>query len=119
MILVIDDEACIRDTVSDILSMAGYEVSTAEDGLHGLQVYHQHAEDIGLVMLDLSMPGLDGAETFGRLRQLNPHLPVIISSGYYESGFQLAADPGNHTQFLPKPYTMGTLLQRVNSFLHS
>jgi CheY-like chemotaxis protein len=84
LILVIDDEQAVREAVKDILEFEGIEVITAVDGESGIALYKARQAEITLVLLDLSMPGLNGAETFQQIRQINPNASVLLSSGYDE-----------------------------------
>lgn len=117
LVLVIDDEAPVREAVADILEMDGIEVIAAANGTDGIALYQERMADIGLVILDLSMPGISGEETFRRLRRINPNVKVLLSSGYSQveairhfSGEGLAG-------FMQKPYNAATLQQEVKKFL--
>jgi signal transduction histidine kinase/ActR/RegA family two-component response regulator len=81
-LLLIDDEPDVRRVTSNILERLGYVVITAEDGLAGLDMFERGREHIRLVLLDVRMPRMDGAETLRRLRKLSPGLPVVIVSGF-------------------------------------
>jgi signal transduction histidine kinase/CheY-like chemotaxis protein len=81
-ILVIDDESIVRRTVANSLKMCGYTVLEAEDGQRGLEVFRAQIDRIDLVILDLSMPGMSGANVFAHLRALSAEIRVIILSGY-------------------------------------
>jgi DNA-binding response OmpR family regulator len=70
----------VRDAVTDILELEGLSVLTASDGRAGINLYRQRQADIALILLDLSMPGLNGEETFRELRQINTHARVLLSS---------------------------------------
>ena len=97
-ILLVDDEAIIRNLGRTILQRYGYRVLLAEDGLEALQVYRQHGEPIDLVILDLVMPRLSGHDTLRQLQQLDPDVRVLFSSGY--SAEQVTeTDPGRRARF--------------------
>jgi signal transduction histidine kinase/ActR/RegA family two-component response regulator len=81
-VLLVDDQAEVRDVTGSILDRLGYTVITAEDGVAALARYAQHSQSIRLVLLDVRMPRMDGAETLRRLRKLAPALPVVIVSGF-------------------------------------
>ena len=81
-ILVVDDEPLICTTAKSILELLGYEVITAENGKIGLNKYQEHSKEIDLVILDIIMPEMDGAQCFRALKKLNPEVKVIISSGF-------------------------------------
>ncbi|MBK9051560.1 MAG: response regulator [Chloroflexi bacterium] len=115
IVLVIDDEKAIREAVTDILSLYDVPVLAAADGEQGTILYAQHAAAIGLILLDLTLPGLSGEATFYRLRDLNPHVPIIISSGYRHNSMNARFPVG--TPFLPKPYDLARLTETVWQFL--
>src|SRR5258707_13955719 len=79
-ILVIDDEAAIRDSLRMTLEYEGYEVLAAATGQEGLTVAERDAPD--LVLLDVKMPGMDGIEVLERLRNMNEALPIVMISGH-------------------------------------
>ena len=81
-ILLVDDQPEVRRVTVNILERLGYVVLTADDGLAALEVYQRECERIRLVLLDVRMPRMDGAETLRRLRKLAPTLPVVIVSGF-------------------------------------
>jgi len=112
-VLVIDDEQVVRETVCDILDLHEIEVLTAADGASGLEVAGIHRDEIALVVLDLSMPGMSGEETLQRLRELDPKLPVLLSSGYSadEAAERFSAVGANG--FLKKPYSARALVEAV------
>lgn len=115
-ILVVDDEASILDAVTDILSLAGMHVLVAGDGQQGLETYLAHRDEIAMVLLDMQMPGMNGLETLEQLRQINPQLPVILSSGYSEGQAHDWVDH-SHTSFLQKPYDLEELIAAIAAAL--
>jgi len=118
-VLVIDDEEIVCDAVNDILELDDIPVMKATDGETGIDMYQQNQAKIGLVLLDLSMPGMDGFDTFHGLRQVNPHIPVIISSGYDEKEVMRRFDDKVLLGFLKKPYKLNALLETVKRHLAS
>ncbi len=118
LILVVDDEKDLRESLKDALEGWGYDVITAENGLVGIMLAQERKPD--LILLDISMPVMDGFTALFKLKQ-NPttkDIPVIILTGQYaddenlERGFNLGA-----TEYLYKPITPASLLARVNSVL--
>ena len=112
-----DDEAALRDLAVRTLRSAGYEALTAADGREALEVLRARAADVAMVVLDLTMPGLDTQETLGVLHRVRPNLPVILSSGYgaEEAGRRLAS--GELAGFLQKPYRPHQLVEKVRQAL--
>lgn len=118
-ILVIDDETGVRDFVRDLLETFGYRVLTAADGHTGIEKYRQHKEDIDLVILDMIMPGLNGAQTFEALSQINSDIRVLIATGHSDTRELRKLLNSGALGLLKKPYmvdeflaTLRTLLQR-------
>ncbi len=107
-ILVIDDEAFIRETAQQTLETAGYRVLTASGGKEGLAVLAEHADEIDAVVTDLMMPEMNGVATIRALRRLYPGLPVAAVSGLDDGTAQDALDAGAHL-FLAKPFTAESL----------
>jgi signal transduction histidine kinase len=81
-LLLVDDQPEVRRVTANILERLGYVVLPAEDGLTALEIFQRARDQIRLVLLDLRMPRMDGAETLRRLRDLSPTLPVVIVSGF-------------------------------------
>ncbi len=116
-ILVIDDEEAVREAVSDILDLESLAVLKASDGEAGIKLYAQQQDEIALVILDLTMPGLSGKETLHRLKEIDPGVQVLLSSGYTkEEVAGLVADVSG-AGFLQKPYTALQLIDTVNQLL--
>lgn len=117
VILVIDDEAPVREAVVDILNIEGIPVLTAENGAKGLSLYEKHEDEIELVLLDLSMPGMSGQETLRELRKIDPHARVLLTSGYSEEEVWERFDDGRVVGFLQKPYSVRTFLEAIDRYL--
>lgn len=116
-VLVIDDQAPVREAVEEVLAMVGIVVLAAEDGHMGIHMYQERMDEIDLVLLDLSMPGLSGQETLRQLRQINPAIKVILSSGYSEEEITKEFDYAK--DFLQKPYNIDRLIELVDQYLSS
>ena len=112
-VLLIDDELDAREVGQQVLERAGLKVLTAESGEDGLELFGAHAADITCVLLDLTMPGMDGLETYRRLHDIDPPVPVVLCSGYPEhAALERFADEGL-AGFLEKPYDPADMLERV------
>jgi CheY-like chemotaxis protein len=116
-ILVVEDEADIRMAVSTILEHAGFSVLQACDGREGLERFKLHGGEIRLVLLDLTMPHMDGAECLKALRTLDPSVPVLLSSGFSEHESTDALLSLGLAGFLQKPYKASTLLAKLQKIL--
>lgn len=118
-VLVIDDEAVVREAVEDILESIDITVTAAANGQEGLALFQQQHDQIDGILLDMKMPGLSGPETLRQLRQINPHVPVILSSGYSEEETKEAIADQAPAHFLPKPYNFEDLINAVERLLAS
>ncbi|MCU1274723.1 MAG: Chemotaxis protein methyltransferase CheR, partial [Bryobacterales bacterium] len=116
-ILIIDDEEVVRGTAKAALEHYGYTVRVAENGPSGISLFHAIGDQISMVLLDLTMPEMSGEETFDQLRQIEPALPIIISSGYDEAEASRRFTGKGVSGFLKKPYTAETLAERTNAAL--
>jgi CheY-like chemotaxis protein len=117
-ILVVDDEVPICELARNTLSAFGYDVWTALDGEEGFQYYQKRSREIDLVILDLSMPKMSGQELLGRIRQINPQVKVIISSGYLNGESGLREDECI-SAFIQKPFSLSDLVRVVRKVLDS
>jgi len=108
-ILFVDDEDVVREVASDMLRSLGYEVVTATSGSGAIEYYREHANEIDLAIIDLVMPGMGARECFHGLKQINPKLRAVLSSGYGLNGkAQETVDEGMRG-FVQKPYTLAEL----------
>ena len=116
-ILVVDDEEIILSLATKIIERDGYEVITSCSGDKGIQLYTQQSDQIDLLLLDLTMPGLSGIETLYRVREIRPELPCIISSGRDADQYDIPDDLTSKTFFLKKPYRPDQLSNLVDEIL--
>ncbi|MCX6136589.1 MAG: PAS domain S-box protein, partial [Ignavibacteriales bacterium] len=105
-ILVVDDEEMIREVAHDLLHELEYPVLLAVDGEDALRVFSQHRETIGCIILDLSMPRMDGLSAVKELKKIDPDVRIILSSGYNEQAALQRYSNIGLAGFLQKPYTM-------------
>jgi two-component system cell cycle sensor histidine kinase/response regulator CckA len=116
-VLVADDEPGVLRMASRVLERAGFDVLTAADGREALECYPGRAADIVAVIVDMTMPGLGGVETFTALRELGAQIPIILSSGYSEREVRTGFPGGGPSDFLQKPYTAAALLEIMQRVL--
>ena len=107
-VLLVDDEETVRALGSEMLKELGYRVVTANDGRQGVEVFKSR-NDIALVLLDLTMPHMDGAQCFRALRQVDPHVKVVMSSGFNEQEVTQKFLGKGISGFVQKPYKLSTL----------
>jgi PAS domain S-box-containing protein len=117
IVLVVDDEEIVRMTARHTLEHYGYRTLLAHDGAAALEAYRNRLPDIALVLLDLTMPVMNGEETLRRLQIVNPGVKVLLSSGYNEvEAVQRFAGKGL-AGFIQKPYTAAALAEKVKEAL--
>ena len=112
-ILLVDDEDMIRNIGKAMLQKLGFQVKVAEDGHAALNIFFENRDTIHLVILDMIMPDMEGGEVFDRLKQIDPNVAVILSSGYSVDG--KASDIINRgcRGFIQKPFTMRELSKKL------
>ncbi|PHJ71651.1 hybrid sensor histidine kinase/response regulator [Nostoc linckia] len=113
LILVVDDEAAIRDVTKTSLESHNYKAITASDGIEAIALYAEHRDEISLVLTDMLMPSMDGLTTIRTLRKINPDVKIIAVSGLSSADKVDAAYDMGIKAFLPKPYTANQLLQTI------
>ncbi len=104
-ILVVDDEETIREVAAMMLEDAGFAVLTAENGLQALDVYRDHQHEIAGVLMDMTMPKMDGKACFRELRRINSDVQVVLSSGYNEQDATSRFAGKGLAGFIQKPYS--------------
>jgi two-component system, cell cycle sensor histidine kinase and response regulator CckA len=113
-ILLAEDDAGVRQVTQRILEKAGYRVLVAESGNEAIATFHAHIAEIDLLLLDVVMPGLNGAEVCEQARRERPELPVIYASGYSDAA-PCRAERG--IEFIYKPFGRDDLLRAVRDVL--
>ncbi len=116
-ILLVDDEECILNIGGEMLRELGFGVITACDGREALNVFQANRQSINCVILDLTMPNLDGEQTFRELRRLDPDVKVIISSGYHEQEICQKFVGKGLAGFIQKPYRLSELAGILQSVM--
>jgi PAS domain S-box-containing protein len=117
LILLVDDEESVRGVGRSMLERLGFAVVTAGDGQEAVSVYRARADEIACVVLDLTMPRMDGEEAFRELRQVRPDVRVILSSGYNEQEVTQRFAGKGLAGFLEKPYRLETLRAQLRRVL--
>jgi PAS domain S-box-containing protein len=116
-ILVVDDEESIRAMSSGILAQMGFDVVLAADGMEALMLFETHKADIRLVIMDLTMPNMDGAEAFAALRKRGHAIPVVLTSGFNENEAVARFQGEGLAGFLQKPYRVSAFVEVVKQAL--
>src|ERR1044071_959651 len=111
-ILVIDDEAAIRDSLKMTLEYHGYDFVGAATGQEGLALAEREAPD--MVLLDIKMPGMDGMDVLTRLRAMNEALPIVMISGHGTTTTAVEAIKKGAIDFLDKPFDSTERLEKID-----
>jgi PAS domain S-box-containing protein len=118
-VLVVDDDPSVRALAESVLQEAGYTVELAENGLHAVERLRYLGDAVNLILLDLTMPQLGGAEAALELRRLNPNIPIVAMSGYGDVEVMERFRGSEVDDFLPKPFRPDQLAAKVRDVLSS
>jgi CheY-like chemotaxis protein len=116
-VLVVDDEQTVREVIRDMLKSHDMKVIEAANGREGIEIYREHGDSIFLVLLDTTMPEMNGDEVFKQLRQMNPDAKVILISGYNEQDATSFFVGKGLAGFIQKPFTLEKLIEKLNELL--
>jgi PAS domain S-box-containing protein len=113
-ILLVEDDRPVRSTLRRLLERHGYRVLEASNGQDALSLVAARGTEIDLVLSDMVMPGMGGTELAGRVRSSSPAIPVLLMTGYTEEAITRAGDRPLDEHIIEKPFTLHTMLQKVN-----
>ena len=116
-ILIVDDEETVCAVGRDMLESIGYSVFTAVDGREAMKIFRKHFNEIVCVLLDLTMPHMNGVETFREMRQIHPDVKVVLCSGYNEQNATQQFSGKGLAGFIQKPYRLLTLKETLADIL--
>jgi signal transduction histidine kinase/CheY-like chemotaxis protein len=116
-ILLVDDEAGILNIGDRFLKKFGYTVLEAKSGIEAVEIYKAHKDSIDLVILDMIMPNMGGGKTYDILKEINPHVKVLLSSGYSIDGQATEILNRGCNGFIQKPFDMGGLSVKIREIL--
>ena len=117
-ILVIDDEKPILDISRELLENLGYQVLTAQGGNEALEILKNQKTKIHLVLLDIIMPEMGGEETFDRIKQIDPNIKILLSSGYSINGQASEMISRGCNGFVQKPFNLKEISQKLKELLN-
>ncbi|WP_161957548.1 PAS domain-containing sensor histidine kinase [Mariprofundus sp. EBB-1] len=118
-ILLVDDEATVRDATAEVLQSMGYKVITAKNGRQAVHIFEEQYKAIDLLILDVVMPDMGGLKAATRMRAICPDIPVIFSTGYDLKHIFAANDGLENTMVLNKPTPIAELSRNIRSMLSS
>jgi len=116
-ILLVDDEKIILDVGGQMLVRLGHAVLTAETGRAAIEIYQDNAEEIDLIILDMILPSMNGSEIYDRLKEIDPDVDVILSSGYSLDGQAAQILSRGCRGFIQKPFTLDDLARKIGDIL--
>ena len=116
-ILLVDDEEMIIEVGKEMLEKMGYKVLTTRNGTEAVEIFEENKDTIELVILDLIMPDMGGGEAYDRMREINPDVKALLSSGYSMNGEASAILARGCDGFIQKPFTMNDLSSKIRVIL--
>jgi two-component system cell cycle sensor histidine kinase/response regulator CckA len=116
-ILLVDDEEAVATVAQELLEELGYKTLAARDGKTAIAIYEDKGEEIDLVLLDMVLPGMGGGEIFNRLKELDPDVRVLLSSGYSLNGEAQEILDRGCDGFIQKPYRVNTLTKALKEIM--
>jgi len=116
-VLIIENELFVLNAMEEILISAGINPICVQNGAQGVATYKERSNEIGAVILDVNLPGIDGPGVFRVLQDVNPEVKVIVSSGYEEADVLSRFDNSTAISILKKPFNAKMLIDSVQSAL--
>ena len=116
-VLLVDDEEVILKVGRDLLQAIGYRVLTAKEGKEAIQVYRKNRDAVLIVVLDMIMPAMGGGEAYDRMKEINPDVKVLLSSGYSIDGEASEILERGCNGFIQKPFNIEELSGKIREIL--
>jgi signal transduction histidine kinase len=118
-VLVVEDEEAMVRLLREVLSKAGYKTLTAVDGEEAIDLYHRHKEEIDIVVLDLGLPKVTGFDVIQKLKEQNPGVSIIITTGYLQPELKSELFQAGVKDCVYKPYSVDDLLNKIGFLLEN
>jgi two-component system cell cycle sensor histidine kinase/response regulator CckA len=118
-ILLVEDEAAVRDATRRMLGRHGFTVIEAANGVDAMDLYERQGQSIDVVLTDVVMPSMGGADLVRSLRQRKPGIRVVFMSGYTQGALDISEIDESTTRFLNKPFTYDQLLETLQALLQN
>ncbi|MES0372180.1 MAG: PAS domain S-box protein [Mariprofundaceae bacterium] len=118
VVLIVDDEDTVREVAASMLEEMGLETLKAVDGIEGVEMFNQHHDRITAVLLDMTMPKMNGEDAFSEMCRIDPDVKVILSSGYNEQDATNRFSGKGLAGFLQKPYTAEELAEKLKDIFN-
>ena len=116
-VLVVDDEEMMRSVVAEMMPLLGFDYMLAADGREAVEIFRANPAKFVLVLLDLTMPHMDGEQTFTELRRLQSDVCVVLMSGFNAHETQIRFKGKGIASFLQKPFTIATIRKTIHAVL--
>jgi CheY-like chemotaxis protein len=116
-VLLVDDEEVILEVGKELLEGMGYQVLTAKDGEEAIEVYKKNRGEIDIVLLDMVMPNMGGGEAYDRMKEINPDMKALLSSGFSIDGEASEILERGCNGFIQKPFTMKELSGKITEIM--
>ena len=116
-VLFVDDEDMIIEIAKEIFAQLGYKVLIARSGKEAIEIYEENKEHIDIVLLDMIMPDMSGSDTYDSLKEIDPDIKVLLSSGYSLEGQATEILNRGCSGFIQKPFKMKELSQKLREIL--
>jgi two-component system, cell cycle sensor histidine kinase and response regulator CckA len=116
-IMLVEDEYMVREVTKRILERGGYTVLTAANGKEALDLYSEERNIISLIILDFIMPEMSGKECLAKLREVDPNIKILVTSGYHVDGMVKEVIESGARGFIGKPYDSIDMLRAVRKVL--
>jgi two-component system cell cycle sensor histidine kinase/response regulator CckA len=118
-VLLIDDEAVVREIGCEMLENLGFQCIPAETGEEGIQLFKENKDKIVLVVLDIEMPGISGDKVYSTLKELKPDLKILLISGYAKNYLEAKyfKQKLNPSIFMAKPFLLNQLSQKLETIM--
>ena len=116
-VLLVDDEEIVLEVNKALLEDLGYRVIIARDGKEAIEVYRKDQKYIDFILLDMVMPIMGGGEAYDRMKEINPNIKVLLSSGYSIDGQATKILERGCDGFIQKPFKMNELAERIREIL--
>ena len=117
-VLIVDDDHSIIDVGSEMLGIMGHKSFTASSGEEGIKIYRKEKNNIDIIILDMTMPGMSGGETFDAIKEINAEVKIILSSGFSNDGQAKEILDRGCNGFIQKPFKIKTLVSKINQVMN-
>jgi len=116
-ILLVDDDENMRSTIAEVLDSLGYTVLVANDGAEALEIFKAYVNIINLVLTDMVMPKMDGADLAKSIRQLRQNIPIIFATGYDKAEVLASLNQFDHSNIIGKPFVLKELAELIQKLI--